>query len=150
VRDRITYFALAAVLVVYFVLAGGRGIALIGQGTAVAVALGLSVLVMPLIGVWFLWQTTKFARDADRLAAELESEGGLPPDELVRSPSGRIDRDSADAVFTRRKTEAEEAPEDWRVWFRLAVAYRDARDTPRARTAMQRAIALHDGRPVRA
>lgn len=149
-RDRITYFALAAVLVVYFVLAGGRGIALIGQGTAVTVALGLSVLVMPLIGVWFLWQTTKFARDADRLAAELESEGGLPPDELVRSPSGRIDRDSADAVFTRRKTEAEGAPEDWRVWFRLAVAYRDARDTPRARKAMQRAIALHDGRPVRA
>ncbi|HCA84119.1 MAG TPA: hypothetical protein DEQ61_00575 [Streptomyces sp.] len=149
-RDRITYFALAAVLVVYFVLAGGRGIALIGQGTAVTVALGLSVLVMPLIGVWFLCQTTKFARDADRLAAELESEGGLPPDELVRSPSGRIDRDSADAVFTRRKTEAEGAPEDWRVWFRLAVAYRDARDTPRARKAMQRAIALHDGRPVRA
>jgi len=40
------------------------------------------------------------------------------------------------------------APDDWRSWFRLAVAYHDARDTPRARKAMQRAIALHDGRPV--
>ncbi|MBQ0984358.1 tetratricopeptide repeat protein [Streptomyces sp. F63] len=149
-RDKITYGVLAGVLCVYFVLAGGRGLALIGQGTAVTVTFGVSVLVMPLIGVWFLWQTTRFARDADRLAAELEAEGGLPVDELLRTPSGRIDRDSADAVFARRKAEAESAPEDWRVWFRLAVAYRDARDTPRARRAMQRAIALHDGRPVRA
>ncbi|KAF4408724.1 MULTISPECIES: tetratricopeptide repeat protein [Streptomyces] len=149
-RDRITYCVLAAVLVVYFVLVGGRGVALIGQGTPVTVGLGLSVLVMPLIGVWFLWRTTQFARDANRLAAELEAEGGLPVDELVRHPSGRVDRDSADAVFTRRKAEAEDAPGDWRVWFRLAVAYRDAGDTPRARKAMQRAIALHDGKPVRA
>ncbi len=101
---------------------------------------------MPLIGVWFLWQTTRFAAGADRLARELDAEGGLPPDELRRTPNGRIDRDSADEVFARRRTETEAAPEDWRAWFRLAVAYHDARDTPRARRAMQRAIALHDGR----
>ncbi|MFD7946890.1 hypothetical protein ACFV5K_28800, partial [Streptomyces sp. NPDC059744] len=62
---------------------------------------------------------------------------------LVRTPAGRIDRDSADAVFVRRREETEDSPDDWRCWFRLAVAYQDARDTPRARKAMQRAIALH-------
>ena len=62
-------------------------------------------------------------------------------DELERTPGGRIDRDSADEVFARRKAETEDAPGDWRSWFRLAVAYHDARDTPRARKAMQRAIA---------
>ena len=67
-------------------------------------------------------------------------------DELARTPSGRIDRDSADAVFAKRQAETEAAPDDWRNWFRLAVAYFDARDTPRARKAMQRAIALHDGK----
>ncbi|MFF3764787.1 hypothetical protein ACFYYR_11970 [Streptomyces sp. NPDC001922] len=149
-RAKITYFLTAAVLVVYFVLAGHRGVLLIEQGTALTVAFGISVLVLPLIGLWFLWQTTRFARSADRLAAELEAEGGLPVDELVRTPSGRIDRDSADAVFARRRAEAEETPDDWRAWFRLAVAYHDARDTPRARKAMQRAIALHDHKPVRA
>ncbi|MFG2192520.1 hypothetical protein [Streptomyces sp. NPDC048639] len=149
-RARVTYFALAAVLVVYFVLVGSRGVLLIRQGTVLTVVFGVSVLVLPVIGAWFLWQTTRFARAANRLAAELEAEGGLPVDELVRTPSGRIDRDSADAVFARRKAEAEEAPDDWRVWFRLAVAYHDARDTPRARKAMQRAIALHEGKPVRA
>ncbi|MGP3948409.1 hypothetical protein [Streptomyces sp. 7N604] len=148
-RARITYFALAAVLVVYFVLVGSRGVLLIRQGTVVTVVFGASVLVLPAIGAWFLWQTTRFARSANRLAAELEAQGGLPVDELVRTPGGRIDRDSADAVFARRRAEAEETPDDWRVWFRLAVAYHDARDTPRARKAMQRAIALHDGKPVR-
>ncbi|PWI43631.1 tetratricopeptide repeat protein [Streptomyces sp. ICBB 8177] len=149
-RAKITYFVTAAVLLVYFYLAGSRGVMLLQQGTAVTIPFGVAVLVLPLIGVWFLVQTTRFATSADRLARELDAEGGLPVDELVRTPSGRIDRDSADAVFAKRKAEAEAAPDDWRSWFRLAVAYHDARDTPRARKAMQRAIALHDGRPVRA
>ncbi|MER5494940.1 hypothetical protein [Streptomyces sp. NPDC002490] len=145
-RAKITYALAAVVLVVYFVLVGSRGVFLIQAGTLLTVTFGIAVLVLPLIGLWFLWKNTQFARKAGLLAAELEREGGLPVDELERTPSGRIDRDSADAVFLRRKAETEAAPEDWRSWFRLAVAYHDARDTPRARKAMQRAIALHEGR----
>ncbi|OKI07123.1 hypothetical protein A6A06_36065 [Streptomyces sp. CB02923] len=148
-RAKITYCVLAAILVVYFGLVGSRGVLLIEQGTVLTVAFGVAVLILPFIGVWFLWHTTQFARKAGRLARELEAEGGLPVDELKRTPGGRIDRDSADEVFDRRRAETERAPEDWRAWFRLAVAYHDARDTPRARKAMQRAIALHDGKPVR-
>jgi hypothetical protein len=148
-RAKITYFVLAAVLVFYFVLVGSRGVFLIQDATPVTVTFGVAVLVLPLIGLWFLWHTTAFARNANRLARELEAEGGLPVDELVRTPGGRIDRDSADLVFAKRQAETEAAPDDWRSWFRLAIAYFDARDTPRARKAMQRAIALHDGRPVR-
>ncbi|MCZ7434011.1 hypothetical protein [Streptomyces sp. WMMC1477] len=142
-RAKITYFVLAAVLVVYFALVGSRGVLLIQQGTAITVTFGVAVLVLPLIGVWFLWQNTRFALSAGRLTRELDAEGGLPRDELERTPSGRIDRASADAVFARRQAETEERPEDWRSWFRLAVAYHDARDTPRARKAMRHAITLH-------
>ncbi|WP_019549196.1 hypothetical protein [Streptomyces sulphureus] len=141
-RAKITYFTLAAVLVAYFVLVGSRGWLLIQQGTPVTVAFGVAVLVLPLIGVWFLWKTTRFASRAGRLSRELEAEGGLPVDELERTPSGRIIRESADAVFAARRAEAEAEPENWRVWFRLAVAYHDARDTPRARKAMEHAIRL--------
>ncbi|MHA4817388.1 hypothetical protein ACXZ65_23830 [Streptomyces aculeolatus] len=141
-RSKITYAVLSAVLVVYFFLAGTRGWYLLREGTPVTVAFGIAVLVLPAIGIWFLWHTTAFARAANALARELDAEGGLPVDELKRTPSGRIDRDSADEVFRRRKEETESAPEDWRCWFRLAVAYHDARDTPRARKAMQRAITL--------
>ncbi|ATW50927.1 tetratricopeptide repeat protein [Streptomyces peucetius] len=147
-RAKITYFLTAAVLVVYFVLVGSRGVMLLKQGTALTVTFGVAVLILPVIGAWFLWKNTQFVSRANRLAAELEAEGGLPVDELVRTPGGRINRDSADAVFAKRRAETEDSPDDWRCWFRLAVAYHDARDTPRARRAMQRAIALHDGRPV--
>ncbi|MFJ7421089.1 hypothetical protein ACIQXD_21090 [Streptomyces uncialis] len=143
---KLTYALAAAVLVVYFVLVGSRGVFLIREGTLVTVAFGVAVLILPLIGAWFLWKNTEFVRKANRLAEELEREGGLPLDELRRTPSGRIDRDSADEVFRRRKEEAELTPGDWRCWFRLAVAYHDARDTPRARKAMQHAIALREGR----
>ncbi|MFD8234277.1 hypothetical protein ACFV20_20660 [Streptomyces sp. NPDC059696] len=145
-RAKLTYALTAAVLVVYFVLVGSRGVLLIEIGTPLTVTFGAAVLILPVIGLWFLWKNTQFARKAGQLAAELDAEGGLPVDELRRTPSGRIDRDSADEVFARRKAETEDAPDDWRAWFRLAVAYHDARDTPRARKAMQRAIALHDGK----
>jgi tetratricopeptide (TPR) repeat protein len=149
-RAKITYVVTAAVLVVYFVLVGSRGLLLIEQGTALTVTFGVAVLILPVIGLWFLWKNTQFVQRANRLAAELDAEGALPVDELARTPGGRIDRDSADAVFLKRKAETEDSPDDWRCWFRLAVAYHDARDTPRARKAMQRAIALHDGKQVRA
>ncbi|MFD8946984.1 hypothetical protein ACFV00_34175, partial [Streptomyces californicus] len=74
--------------------------------------------------------------------------GGRAPRRAPAPPrgGGRLARHAADAVFARRREEAEDAPDDWRAWFRLAVAYQDARDTPRARKAMQRAIALHRSR----
>ncbi|MFF7446805.1 MULTISPECIES: hypothetical protein [unclassified Streptomyces] len=149
-RAKLSYAVTAAVLVFYFVLVGSRGVMLIQSGTLLTVTFGVAVLILPVIGLWFLWKNTQFVRRANALAAELDAEGGLPVDELKRTPSGRIDRDSADEVFARRKAETEDAPHDWRTWFRLAIAYQDARDTPRARKAMQRAIALHDGKPVQA
>ncbi|MDT0321029.1 MULTISPECIES: hypothetical protein [unclassified Streptomyces] len=148
-RDRLLFLLLSVVLVGYFGLVGHRGVLLIGEGTWVTVPLGVAVLVLPLLGAWFLWRSAHFVLRANRLARELEAEGGLPVDDLARTPSGRVDRAAADAAFARRRAETEANPGDWRCWFRLAVAYHDARDTPRARKAMQHAIALHAGRPPR-
>ncbi|MDT0341055.1 tetratricopeptide repeat protein [Streptomyces litchfieldiae] len=145
-RDRIVYLVLCAVLLVYFGLVGHRGVVLIADGSWVAVSLGVAVLVLPVLGAWFLWRSLRFVLNANRLARELDAEGGLPVDNLARTPSGRIDQAAADAVFAARRAETEAHPEDWRCWFRLAVAYHDARDTPRARKAMEHAIALHAGR----
>ncbi|MFF7811335.1 hypothetical protein ACFZCF_05375 [Streptomyces sp. NPDC007945] len=147
---KITYVFLATVLVLVFGVVAMEGVLLLLTGEPAAMGMGAVAFLLPCVGGWFLWKNTSFARRANRLAAELEAEGGLPVDELKRTQGGRIDRDSADEVFARRKAETEETPEDWRCWFRLAVAYHDARDTPRARKAMQRAIALHEDRTVSA
>ncbi|MER7583074.1 tetratricopeptide repeat protein [Kitasatospora sp. NPDC097691] len=147
--SRTGFFVLSGVLLLVALLCVGEGVQLIATGKPLGIGIGVCAFVIPVIGVWFLRQTVRFGRDSERLARELEAEGGLPVDELKRSNSGRIDRASADAVFARRQAEAEDAPGDWRVWFRLAVAYADAGDTPRARKTMQHAIRLHSTEPAR-
>ncbi|MFD8086366.1 hypothetical protein ACFV4F_32250 [Kitasatospora sp. NPDC059722] len=141
--SRTGFFVLAGVLLLVALICIGEGVQLVATGKPLGIGIGLCAFVIPVIGVWFLRQTVRFGRDSERLARELEAEGGLPVDELERTKGGRIDRASADAVFARRQAEAEAAPGDWRVWFRLAVAYADAGDTPRARKTMQHAIRLH-------
>jgi Flp pilus assembly protein TadD len=75
---------------------------------------------------------------AERLDAE-----GVPADEIApRLPSGRVDRNAADARFDLRRVEVEADPADWRGWYRLALAYDDAGDRRRARAAMRHAIDL--------
>ncbi len=143
---RVMYFVVSAALLLGFLVIVVTGGQLMATGSASAFGIGVCAEVLVVLGCWFLWKTYRFGRRSGQLARQLEAEGGLPVDELQRTAAGRIDRDSADEVFARRQAETESAPDDWRAWFRLAVAYADARDTPRARKAMQRAIRLHDAR----
>lgn len=143
---RVTYVVVSLALLLGFLVIVATGVQLMSTGSALGIGLGICAEVLVLLGVWFLWKTYRFGRRSGALARQLEAEGALPADELERSAGGRIDRDAADAVFARRRAETEATPDDWRSWFRLAVAYADARDTPRARKAMQRAIKLHDAR----
>ncbi|MEU0094464.1 hypothetical protein [Kribbella sp. NPDC006257] len=138
---------IAVVFIAYAVLLGWRGVLLIGTGDPVAIVLGVAVLVIPLVGLYLVWREIQFGRRAEALAHELAEAGGLPVDDLPRRPSGRIDRAAADAAFTQFKEEAEAAPEDWRVWFRLSTAYDAAGDRKRARSSMRTAIAQHDQAP---
>ncbi|MFI5708149.1 hypothetical protein [Kribbella sp. NPDC051620] len=131
---------IAIVFIAYAGLLGWRGVLLIGTGDAVAVVLGIAVLVIPLVGLYLVWRELQFGRRTEALAKELAESGGLPVDDLPRRPSGRIDRAAADAAFTKYKEEAEAAPDDWRVWFRLSTAYDAAGDRRRARASMRTAI----------
>ncbi|GAA1991662.1 hypothetical protein [Kitasatospora viridis] len=140
--SRTGFFLLAAALVVVSLVCVLEGVQLIATGKVAGIGIGVSAFVIPAIGIWFLRQTIRFGRTTEAMSKELEAEGGLPVDELRRTSGGRVDRDSADEVFGRRKAEAEATPQDWRVWFRLAVAYADAGDTPRARKTMHHAIKL--------
>jgi hypothetical protein len=138
-----TAVVLAVVFVAYAVLLGWRGVLLIGTGDPVAIVLGIAVLVIPLLGAYLVWRELQFGRQTEVLARELEASGGLPVDDLPRRPSGRIDRAAADEAFGKYKAEAEAAPDDWRVWFRLSTAYDAAGDRKRARATMRAAISQH-------
>lgn len=142
-RVRVAIALLVAVFAFYAATIGWRGVVAVGSGEPAAVALGLALLAVPAVGGWAVWRELRFGAAAERLAAELETVGRWPDEPLPTAPSGRPDRTAADAVFETRRAEVEAAPDDWRAWFRLGLAYEDSRDRRRARAAMQRAIALH-------
>lgn len=143
-RPQVVVAVLAAALLVYLVLVGLVGVRLIASGSAVGVVLGVAVLVIPLVGAWVVWREVEFGRGTSRLAAELDAAGRWPTEELPTRPSGRPQREAADALFARRRTEVEESPDDWGAWFRLGLAYEDAGDRRRARSALRHALALHE------
>lgn len=147
-RTKATVALLVVVLAVYLALALNRALILLRTGDAVLVVLGVAMLVLPALGAWLIWLEIRFGRAAERLAHRLDDEGGLPVDDLPRRPSGRAVRAAADERFRERQAELETDPDDWRHWFRLGLAYDDAGDRRRARSALRRAIAL-EGAPTR-
>ncbi len=108
-----------------------------------AKAMGAAYFVIPFVAAWALISEVLFGARTEKLANILEAEGGLPEDNLPRTPGGRIIRAAADAEFEKYRLEAEAAPGDWRSWFRLSCAYDAAGDRKRARRAMRDAVSLY-------
>ncbi len=139
---RIGAIAMAAVLVIYLVFTTQYAIRLITVDEPLAKALGIALILLPILGAWALVAELVFAVRSQRLMARLEAEGRLPDDALPELASGRIDRAAADAVFPKYRDEVEAEPEAWWAWLRLALAYDASGDRRRARSSTRRAIAL--------
>ena len=93
-------------LLVYLALLGRAAVLMIGSGRAVAVALGTVLLILPGIGLWAMIATLRAGFVHQKLA-RLAAEDGMELDvsALPRRPSGRIERDAADALFDTVRTE---------------------------------------------
>ncbi len=137
----VAFFCVA--LIVYFLLLGQIAMALIRSGRPAAIGLGLALLIMPLIGIWAMVSTLRAGFAHQRLARIIHDEGmELDVSGLERMPSGRIRRDTADALFNVVREELGKDPDNWRRWYRLARAYDYAGDRRRAREAMSKAVEM--------
>lgn len=134
---------LCCALGVYFVLLARTAVALIRTGAPASIGLGIGVLLLPVVGAWAVIATLRAGLTHQRLA-RLAAQDGIELDvsALPRRPSGRVDRDAADALFSTVRAEVEADPDDWRRWYRLARAYDYAGDRGRARETMRRAVSL--------
>ncbi|WP_174557419.1 hypothetical protein [Nocardia vaccinii] len=143
VRTVGTIVFLVVALVVYFLLLGRIAVALIASGKAAGIAMGIGVFILGLIGIWVVATSIRAALAHQHLARRIHEEGReLDVSDLPRRPSGRIEKDAADALFEKIKAEWEAAPDDWRNNYRAARAYDYAGDRTRAREVMRRAVAL--------
>lgn len=131
---------MSALLVLYFIFAGVRAIALLSSGTPIAIVMGVALIVLPLIGVWALTRELIFGARSTALVDRLAADNQLPDDLGEASAMGRPDRATADAAFARYRVAAEQHPDDWRSWARLGIVYDACGDRKRARAAMREAI----------
>ena len=141
----IAFFCLA--LIFYFAMLTRTAIALIRSGTPAAVALGIGVLILPVVGAWVMVATLRAGLAHQRLA-RLAAEDGMELDvtDLPRMPSGRIQREAADEMFATVRAELDADPDNWLRWYRLARAYDYAGDRSRARETMRRAVELQNAK----
>ncbi|HZG94903.1 MAG TPA: hypothetical protein VEZ46_09330 [Mycobacteriales bacterium] len=147
-RSRLTARRVVLVLLVplvayYLLVTLDRAWTLVRDDRAAFQGMGVALFALVAVAAGLLAAEIRFGRQAEALSRAYDA-AGLPDEPaLPMAPSGRPDRDAADAAFDRAKNLVDAAPDDWRGWYRLALAYGDARDTARGRRAMRRAIALH-------
>ena len=138
----------AAFTVLVAVLVGSAmavtAVSLLRSGDLVQIGIGIGLMIFVVVGLLLVAGEVRLGADSERLARQLDAEGGLPfdPPGVVRRASGRLDKADADAIFEQRRLDVEAASEDWRAWWRLAAAYGEARDPRRGRQAMRKAVSL--------
>ncbi|BDZ50153.1 hypothetical protein GCM10025867_23940 [Frondihabitans sucicola] len=141
-KGRIAAIVMCALLVLYLVLVGQRAVLFVQTGVPIAIVLGIALIVLPIIGVFALVAEIRFGIVTESIVKQLEAEGELPVDDVPRRASGRYEREAADAAFPQYATAVKEAPDDWRAWFRLGLAYDACGDRRRARGAIRRSFRL--------
>jgi|SRR5690625_4686689 len=141
-KTKIAVGLLTALTLLFAVLAIWSAIGFLSADHWIAKVIGACVIAIVLFGMWALVRELRFGASTEKLARILESEGLLPEDNLPRI-RGRIDRDAADKDFETYRAETESAPENWRSWYRLGLAYDAAGDRKRARAALRDAITLY-------
>jgi hypothetical protein len=139
---RIGVAVMTVVLAIYLVLVGQRAWLLVVTGDPIGIAMGLALVILPLIAAWAIGREIWFGARAAALGRRLQDEQALPEEQLATRPSGRVMRADADAVFPVYREAVEAAPSDWRAWYRLGLAYDGSGDRRRARAAVRTAIRL--------
>ncbi len=141
-KNRAAVLLMAALLLLYLFLVTQLAIRLLMVDNAISRALGVALIVLPLIGLWALVVELVFGLRSERLIQVLAAAGDLPVDHLPKRTSGRPERAAADEEFPSFKAEVEAAPGRWQAWFRLGLAYDACGDRTRARRSIRRAISL--------
>ncbi|KRO46326.1 MAG: hypothetical protein ABR68_05525 [Microbacteriaceae bacterium BACL28 MAG-120531-bin53] len=119
----------------------GRGIILLQEPSLIAVAMGLAILVLPLVALWALFAELQFGLKAQRLSRRFIALD-IPGLDLDLRASGRATKDSANKELERIQDAVTKDPKNWSLWFQLGEAHDAAGERKNARAAIRKAIQL--------
>lgn len=119
----------------------GRGIILLQEPSLIAIAMGLVILVLPLVALWALFAELQFGLKAQRLSRRLIALD-IPGLDLELRASGRATKESASKELERIQDAVTKDPKNWSLWFQLGEAHDAAGERKNARAAIRKAIQL--------
>lgn len=140
--------ATSSIAALYFALVAGRAIVFITTDDPLAKGLGFALLVLPLIGAWWLFHEWRLGTSVQRMADVLERDGRLPIHDGDQDSRGRLTAEAQEAVFEVARRGVELRPDDWASWFHVAYAYEAAHDRSMARKSLRHAASLYRALPV--
>ena len=105
------------------VLLGRTGVLLVFSGSLAGLALGLAILVFPVVGAWIIYRELRFGFTAQKM-------------------SEAMDGAAIDQEFEVVKAAVQADPKDWRSWFKVSLAYDEAGDRRQSRKSMHHAADL--------
>ena len=141
-RAKLGVGLMALLLLLYLGLVVQLAVRLFLVDNGISKALGVALIVLPLVGAWALGAEIMFGIRSQRLGEIVARDGDLPTDLVPLRPSGRPVRSAADVEFPRYQQAVENDPGSWRAWFRLGLAYDACGDRRRARQSIRQAITL--------
>ena len=136
------WVGLMLALTIFYVLTLlGRGIILLQEPSLIAIAMGLAILVLPLVALWALFAELQFGLKAQRLSRRLIALD-IPGLDLELRASGRATKESASKELERIQDAVTKDPENCSLWFQLGEAHDAAGERKNARAAIRKAILL--------
>lgn len=135
--------ALTAILSLYFVFVADFAFAFVRSDDLIARALGSALLVLPLVGAWWLFHEWRLGITTQRMASQLDREGRLPIHDGETDAQGRLTEGASQAIFEIARRTVEERPDDWATWFHVSHAYQANDDRKMSRSSMRHAADLY-------
>jgi len=127
--------ALSCVLGVYVFFAASRGIVLLKTGNGPVQLLGVSILALTFLGAYLVYRELRFGFKTAELGRVINE---------VELPTKGMDTDALDTYLEQAIKKAQAQPEDWTVWYCVALGYHLQTDRKLARESMRYAIELYE------
>lgn len=142
-KSKLAVGALVAASFGYLLIALDRAVRFQSEGNAVGLVFAGAILALVGISGFLILRELQFGRQMQQVLAAAEADGLSLAIELPLAPSGKPDRDAADAAFKELLESFGGEPNTWQEWLQVALAYDAARDRKRARFAMRTSIAIY-------
>ncbi len=125
---------LTVILLVYLGFTVLRGLDFLSVDDPAVQALGIAVLILPILGAILIYREIKFGK-LSYLMGQTISDDYLPTNDLTEEQK----RDYLDLAIERAKSHME----NWQAWYSVALAYDLLKERKLAREAMKYSVELY-------